>query len=221
MVALPARVREVAERFVAKLKAAPRETRFDRISASEMLASADVFLHGLDDANLDIAESYIALPLSYAGCELKRERPEAPPVDVRMWHIDVEDHRMLKIIVYLSDVDEDCGPFTYLDLTVTDRVKRELRYLSGFVDDVTMAKIVPQSSWRTTLGPQLTSSWVDTCNVFHKAAQPRKHDRYSMTFSYTSSTPLQLFPEFRHTREQSRVLSHRLSARQRRVLQID
>jgi hypothetical protein len=222
VIPLPDNVSSVAEAFVERLRAAPREPKYDRITPLEILSPPDVFLYGLDEALLDIAENFIGLPVSFAGCELKRERPEAPPVDVRMWHLDVEDHRMLKIIVYLSDVDEDCGPFTYLDVADTNHVKRELRYLSGFVDDSTMASIVPRARWRTALGPRLTASWVDTCNVFHKAAQPRVHDRYSMTFSYTSNEPLQLFPEFRQTREQQwRVLRGRLTPRQWDVLQID
>jgi hypothetical protein len=220
-VVLPHQVLRVAEHFVDGLRAGPRETGFDRVSPTDLLAAPDVFLYGLDEANLDMAESFIGLPVVYAGCELKRERPEAPPVDVRMWHIDVEDRRMLKIIVYLSDVDEDCGPFTYLDVKGTGRAKEHLRYLSGFVEDGAMGRIVPRTSWRTVVGPRLTATYVDTCNLFHKAAQPRKHDRYSVTFSYTSTTPLQLFPEFRQTREQSRTLRHRLTTLQRQALQID
>ena len=57
------------------------------------------------------------------GVSVKREIAnglmEGP---ARVFHRDPEDERVLKIIVYLSDVDEGAGPFQCLDAVGSDQL---------------------------------------------------------------------------------------------------
>src|SRR4029079_19170529 len=109
---------------------------------------------------------------------------------------DIEDRRMLKIIVYLSDVHEGCGPFEYVNQGWTTHAARVLNYASGFVSDSAMARVVPSEEWIQVTGPRLSAIFVDTSRGLHRAKPPTLADRYSMTFTYSSTRPYQTFPEY-------------------------
>lgn len=218
---LPDDVVAVAGRFVARLREDTSPKPCVRISPEELASDSALFKWGLADENLDLAECYIGLPVHYLGVEVKRERPDGVATDVRQWHIDVEDRRMMKIIVYLSDVDEGCGPFEYLDRARTKRAVQSLNYWSGFVPDATMDGAVSEREWLRATGPRLSGVFVDTCRLFHRAKPPTTTDRYSMTFSYSSTTPYQVFPEFMQTRKTLLRLRSELTPRQRRASMMD
>ena len=214
---ISADVLAVANDFVERLKNEKSDKSCVRISPAELAADPALFKWGMTDENLDLAESYIGLPVHFLGVEVKRERPDGRALDVRQWHIDVEDRRMMKIITYLSDVDETCGPFNYLDRPRTKRAIAGMGYSSGFVPDAKMGPAVPEGEWLQALGPRLTTVFVDTCRLFHRAKPPTKTDRYSMTFSYSSTTPYQVFPEFMQNRKTMMTLREQLTPRQRRA----
>lgn len=171
---LPDEVIEAGCRFVTALKdsAAP-----DRVSPDEIAADRALFRWGLAHENLDLAEHYIGRQVRYLGVEVKRERVDGPATEARQWHMDVEDRRVLKVIVYLSDVDDGCGPFEYIDKNLSERAARRLRYRSGLVADTVMENVLPKEMWRRVIGPTLTAVYVDSANVFHRASPPTTTDR--------------------------------------------
>ena len=160
----------------------------------QVLEASAVWQWGLSDRLLDVAETYLGLPARYYGADLRRETATGQAVGVRQWHRDVEDRRMLKILVWLNDVDAEGGPFQFVDRTHTGRLTDELRYVSGFVEDGRFAAHVPRDQWRSATGPTWTAVVADTRSVFHRATPPVARDRYSVTFSYTSRAPLTTLP---------------------------
>jgi hypothetical protein len=174
-----------------------------------------LYTWGLAQDNLDLAECYLGLPVRYLGVSIKREKADARALDVRQWHLDVEDRRMLKMIVYLDEVGLDDGPFEYLDRAHTLEASKRLRYRSGFVSDAEFAAVAPRSAWRAMLGPSLTVALVDTCRLFHRARPPRRRDRYSMSFAYCTERAHQLFPEFLPPKSLVHPMTQGLNARQR------
>jgi hypothetical protein len=215
---IPEDVLDVAERFVSRLRRDTSTGHCVRASQEELAGDLTLFKWGLSSANLDLAESYIGLPVAYLGLEVKRERPDGIARDVRQWHLDIEDRRMLKIIVYLSDVDDGAGPFEYIDRSLTQKAVRALDYWSGYVPDEAMCTAVDPSAWRMATGPRLTGVFVDTCRLFHRVKPPTRTDRYSMTFSYASSKPHQVFPELMQSRRTLLQLCAELTPRQRAAL---
>ncbi len=218
---IPKEVLDIADDFVARLGKDTSDKSCVRISPQELASDPALYKWGMCDENLDLAECYIGLPVNFLGVEVKRERPDGRALDVRQWHIDVEDRRMMKIITYLSDVDPTCGPFNYLDRPLTRRAVSNLGYWSGFVPDAQMSPAVPSSEWLQALGPRLSTVFVDTCRLFHRAMPPSQVDRYSMTFSFASTTPHQVFPEFMANRETMRQIRDQLTPRQRRAALMD
>lgn len=181
-----------------------------------------LFTWGLSEQNLDIAESYIGLPVRYLGMEARAEH--AVPVSefhsARNWHIDIEDRRMLKIIMYLSDVDEQGGPFEYIPAAVSDIARTTIQWRPGFtfLRDREFAEIVPQSAWNRVTGPASTAIYVDTSRLIHRIREPQAHSRYSVTYVYASNRPFHTLSRFMPPPHILRSVTSSLTARQRRAL---
>ncbi|MEL7035748.1 MAG: hypothetical protein AAFO04_09060 [Cyanobacteria bacterium J06592_8] len=173
-----------------------------------------IFLWGLEEQLLNIIENYIGLPIRYQGAEFRRGIANGKVVDVRRWHIDTEDHRMFKIILYLNDVNSDGGPFECLPKPLSTQAINSLKYYSGFVLDSTMETAVPKSEWKTCTGKLGTAVFADTCNIFHRAKAPTARERYSVTFSYTSIQPIEYRSKLKFTPEQWQLISNQLTRRQ-------
>ena len=215
---IPPAVLQVADRMVGQLRNSTTPKNCVEISLEDLAANPALYKWGLTDENLDLAEYHIGLPTQYMGVGVKRERADGVAADFRQWHIDIEDRRMLKIIVYLDDVDEGCGPFEYVNPQWTDHAVRTLPYISGFVPDSAMARVVPTQEWIRATGPRLSAIFVDTSRVFHRAKPPTTTDRYSMTFSYSSMSPFQTFPEYRQSRAALKEACAELTPRQQRAM---
>lgn len=202
--------------LVNELKALPAAgNNAPRLPISRLLEIPEIYLWGLDERLLDLVECYIGLPVHYHGADLRREIADGVTNDVRQWHIDAEDHRMFKIIAYLNDVTEVGGPFEYMTRQTSERAARALRYVSGFVPDAAMEKVMPRDNWRAATGPSFTGNVADTCAVFHRARPPTKVDRYSITFSWTSRRPMKTYASMPMVQETYDSLTRGLSPRQR------
>ena len=152
----------------------------------------EILLWGLDNRLLDIIENYIGLPIFYLGAEVKRELPNGKCVGVRKWHLDTEDYRMVKIIIYLNDVDEQGGPFQYIPRNKSDITVKDLGYKFGLISEELMNKYIPRQDWISCVGEQYIATIVDTACVFHRAKPPINKERHSITFHYTSQYPIHL-----------------------------
>lgn len=177
---------------------------------------------GLDETNLDIAERHIRLPVRYVGLEVKVERPRPAQFrrQARQWHLDAEDRRMLKIIVYLNDVHAGNGPFEYLPAPASEMARRRLRCRPGitFLPDSAIANVVPASDWLQVTGAAGTAVYADTGRLLHRLKGPTAGDRYSATFVYTSDRPYTLFSRFMPPRTLVDAVAETLTPRQRRAL---
>jgi len=122
----------------------------------------------------------------------------------QLWHFDREDRLILKVFVYLRDVDGGSGPFTYAPRT---HKKGALRSLSpDYFDengvrrttDDQMAAALSRENWRVCTGKKGTVIFADT-RGFHKGGEARTSDRLMFTCMYTSpaseSKNLLRFPE--------------------------
>ena len=157
------------------------------LSAAEMLAHPDIFVWGLQQRWLDLAENYLRQPVAYLGCVVRHDAANQSQVGIRLWHRDGEDYKIVKVLIYLNDVDDAGGPFEYIPRQHTPSY-RAFRHLKGVIKDPDMDKVVPRQQWRTCKGPRGTALLMDAANVFHHASVPRC-DRASITFAYATATP--------------------------------
>lgn len=217
---VPSHILELASHFAQRLRASESSESCIFSPLEELMEAPAMCAWGLSDSLLDLAEWYIGLPVQYLGVAIKRERADGICSDVRQWHRDVEDRRMLKIIVYLNEVDTDTGPFEYLERLDTDLATNALGYWSGFVSDERLAEVVDPARWRTATGPVGTTILVDTCRLFHRIRPPQRADRYSMTFSYSSMLAYQKYPDAEEAQRALLRIRDQLSPRQLRAAAI-
>ena len=155
------------------------------INSRKLMAHPDLFMWGLQSRWLDIVENYLRQPVAYLGCALRREVPNQKQVGVRLWHKDGEDYKVIKVIVYLNNVNEGDGPFEYIPKKQTPSYAQ---FHHNNIRDQDMEQVVPKEAWQQCLGPRGTVVIADTVSVFHHASIPKK-DRYSLTLAYTSTAP--------------------------------
>ena len=216
--ALPAAAQPSADAFVDLLRRTHTDDPCVKATPRELGADPTLFLAGLAPDLLDLAEAHLGLPPRYLGLEVKRELVDAPSLgrhgDVRRWHLDHEDRRMFKVIVYLGDVDDGCGPFGYVARSNTPRVRRLNRRHHDSVSDDGMATVVPREDWKRVTGPRMTAIYADTGDVYHRVFAATTSERFSVTFAYSSRTPYYTYSRLMLPRRTLRRLRAQLSPRQ-------
>lgn len=108
----------------------------------------------------------------------------------QLWHRDRDDYLTCKVFLYLNDVDEGGGPFTYAkgthpkganhaepSFTLEGTVKRS--------DDNQMAAAAPRETWVKATGRSGTIIFADT-RGYHKGGEARTSDRIMYTCMYLS-----------------------------------
>lgn len=147
----------------------------------------------LDIKLLEIVASYLGMwpALQSIGGWLNFPTDE-PATSSQLWHHDPEDLKIIKTFIYLEDVGEDTGPFTYVPGThpFGANVARAARYENDRrVQDEQISALFPPSTWRVCTGPAGTMIVADTVG-FHRGGKPTSGTRLLVTFTYTSGTPL-------------------------------
>ena len=117
----------------------------------------------------------------------------------QLWHRDRDDlHYILKVFVYLSDVDEGAGPFVYAAGTHSKKkLRREPACFleDGSVmrsDDTQMAEVIPPERWIRCVGAKGTIIFADT-RGYHKGGLARERDRIMYTCMFASPLAPELF----------------------------
>ncbi len=145
---------------------------------------------------MNIIESYIGLPITFHGVHLRKDFTSKNQFGTLLWHSDAEDRRIIKIFVYLHDVEEKHGPFQYIPRYLTSlfswqyyRLYYKLWQSSYMgIDDQDVEKVIPKSAWKTCPGSAGTVVLVDTKNVLHHGTV-RQQDRSTLFFCYTANPP--------------------------------
>ncbi|MBD2774134.1 2OG-Fe(II) oxygenase [Iningainema tapete] len=183
---------QAAKSLMVKL---PRSITGDRnefivhATPEQMMEYPEIFIWGLEQRLLNIVENYLSLPVAYHGAYFRRDIANEVKQKSRLWHIDKEDRKLLKIIIYLNDVNKDGGPFQYLPQSLTSKVARALKYNYTYIDDRQMSKVTSPSDWLSCTGSAGTVIFAGTGSIFHRGKIPVTKDRYTIFFDYTSRQP--------------------------------
>jgi hypothetical protein len=213
----------VAANLAAKLKFQFPEDGLNNqaidLTKSHLIQYPEIFLWGLEERLLNIVENYISLPVIYQGLSLRRDIANGEFVGVRKWHLDWEDRRVIKIIVYLNDVDFNGGPYEYIPKKFTAMAMTNLQYQDlGFFSDVQMKTAIAKSDWQTCIGKAGTIIISDTRSIFHRAKPPITNDRFSLTFCYTSYQPQIIWQDKPFTQDQRKLILSQINQRQKNCL---
>lgn len=125
---------------------------------------------------------YVALTYSTAS--------DKPLASSQLWHRDYDDTRVLKIFVYLTDVDnEDDGPFTFFTAPHSDKVGFSLK---SHRPDTVLPIEVGEST--KMLGKKLTTFAVETSRCLHMGSRVA-HGHHRLMYTATFFAHPRIFPE--------------------------
>ena len=188
-------------------------------SPEDLREFSEMLLWALEPKLLDIVESYIGLPILYQGFAMRKSIADGQYSGVRRWHIDWEDRRIIKIIIYLNDVFPGGGAYNYISRDITSEAIKRLNYYNlGYVSDEEMALAVPRDDWTTCLASKGSVIISDTSSVFHRAQPPTHYERYSITFCYTSAMPQVVWNGRKISQDQWEIINRNTNQRQKDCL---
>ena len=158
---------------------------------ARIAASPEPLLWGLNERFLDIVEAYIGLPVAYRGLTARRDIANGKQTATRLWHRDGEDARILKLIVYLNDVEcADDGAFEYIPKSALSSTAGLSVFDGNRISDADIDHVVRKDQQKLCLGRAGTVIMTDTCTVFHKGAVGKRRDRYTLFYPFNSFAPL-------------------------------
>lgn len=189
---------------------------------------SDIFLWGLQERLLDLAENYIGLPVAFLGVDLKKDiaYEAGRGIGSKRWHRDGEDCREFKIMVYLNDVFEDTISFDYIPRYLTPSLGKIIynsifhfkTFYKSIYTDEQMKQLVPSSEWKSCHGPAGTVIFAGTDGIFHRGQLPKGavKDRLSLQYTYTSRQPENpIFCKRHFSKQGLLLLENKLSRRQK------
>jgi Phytanoyl-CoA dioxygenase (PhyH) len=176
-------LRQIAERRE-QVRAAKSKEFLERLMPETVAFESAYVRLALEPKPIALANAYIGMRSYLRGLELWRNLPtDQPPKLSQLWHRDWDDRINLKYFVYLSDVTEHHGPFTFAPGT-HPRGPRALDVRDRLTDDE-MAERIPRDEWVVCTGEPGTVVIADTCG-YHKGGKPERDDRLLWTAQYTS-----------------------------------
>jgi hypothetical protein len=165
---------------------------FEYLGHSPVLDPREVYARfALHENVLQIANAYLGMHTRLRYYNIWHTfATQAEARESQLWHRDREDRYILKAFVYLCDVGEGAGPFTYAAGShAKGSVKTEPEsFLEGGVKrstDPQMAKVVSPERWIKGVGPKGTIIFADT-RGYHKGGLAREQDRIMYTCMFTS-----------------------------------
>lgn len=156
----------------------------------------EFYAWGTEKRLLSIIENYIGLPVAFHGVHLRKDFPSKHQFGTLLWHSDAEDRRIIKIFIYLNDVEQKTGPFEYIPRSLTSLFSWNYFQLyyklwkSGYmgIDDEEVKPVIPKSAWKSCPGPAGTVIIVDTKNALHHGTV-RTEYRSTLFLCYTANPP--------------------------------
>jgi hypothetical protein len=160
-------------------------------SFQELIQHPVLFQWGLQDRLLNIVENYLGLPVAYDTftCTLTIKR--AGEAGTRLWHIDHEDRRMIKLIIYLTDVDENSGPFQCIQPELSHHLLKSVPSKFDFLTEQELEQYLPPAEdyLISCTGKAGTVIFVDTARSYHRGKSPSEIDRQAIFFGFISRRP--------------------------------
>lgn len=147
----------------------------------------------LDEQILSIVNFYqrFATRLNYFTLEKTLPVGDSEPVQSQRWHRDPEEKRTCKIFIYLNDVDEESGPFTYvkgsapLSGSAYASLFPQKLPLGSYPDPQQLEKAVKKEDIITATGKAGTLIFCDTAGL-HRGGHAKSKPRLMFTAFYPS-----------------------------------
>ena len=161
-------------------------------TSAQLIRHMELFHWGLEERLLKIIERYLGLPVAYDGLLFFLSIADGKEKGARAWHRDREDRRIIKVCVYLNDVNDRGGPFQILQPEINSLLCNSVKdqYKAILHEDV--QKFDPAAvadGVISCIGSAGTVIFVDTARNYHRGKPPTETSRSAIFFSYFSRRP--------------------------------
>jgi hypothetical protein len=113
----------------------------------------------------------------------------------QLFHSDFDDSKLMKIFIYLNDVDKESGPLEIVSKSITKEIISKSKYRWGQVKrnykshDDNLLNLFPNDNIVTPLvGDEGTISIVDTVNCLHRGSRNPTKERLVLYATYSTRT---------------------------------
>jgi len=160
-------------------------------TAEQLIAHPEIVHWGLSERILKIVECYLGLPVGYGALSFYYSVADGRDVGSRIWHRDKEDWRMVKVAVYLNDVDESGGPYQCVKPDINKWLIETLPKYKGLTNSELEESLHKDSfDWLIScIGKAGTVIFTDTARCYHRGKPPSQTDRSAIFFHYFSYRP--------------------------------
>jgi hypothetical protein len=103
------------------------------------------------------------------------------------YHFDTEDDRQLKLFIYITDVEADCGPITLVPAARSAEVSRMTGYVGGRrrrLKDAAVAEAGAERDAVRILGPAGTAVFMDTSRCLHYGSRGNRRERLVLLIQF-------------------------------------
>lgn len=147
----------------------------------------------LNSRVLDIVNTYLSLWSRFYYLTLNVTHPVSEGAGARTsqrWHRDPEDKRQCKMFLYLSDVDEHAGPFTYMRRSTWGKTWGnhfcQKPPKGCYPEDGAVEKIIPEKEKIICTGKAGTIIFCDTTGI-HRGGYATRNRRIMFTAGYMTN----------------------------------
>lgn len=153
----------------------------------------------LDSNVLSVVNAYMQMWTTLRYYDLSKTVPVTPGDQAQYsqnWHRDPEEKRLMKMFIYLTDVDEESGPFIYIPESVhglrLGGLFPQRSPAGSYPLDEEVDRAIPVKDRRTMIGKAGTIMFCDTSGL-HKGGYARLRPRIMFTASFTAPSSCQEF----------------------------
>ena len=158
--------------------------------SADLFKDRHVYQWGLNDVLLRITEAYLRQPVAYDGAIAMLTPADGREAGTRLWHLDREDRRVVKVALYLNDVDADGGPFQLIT-TPPSTPNNRFGYsilTTNALEQQSGAAIATETVVTCT-GKAGSLVFADAARFYHRGKPPIGQTRSAIFFSYFTRKP--------------------------------
>jgi hypothetical protein len=182
---------ETATRLMSHVDLMNKPNNFFKIQIENELMNdyPEIIKWGLDEKLIDLITKYIGTDIKYRGVAFRRDFPGGREDETRLWHYDDEDLSIIKVIVYLNDVDSKSGPFEYIKKSLSTckifKNKKNLRFT-----DQDIVKFSQSCNVVSCTGNAGTVIIGDTAKILHRGLIGKSTPRNALFYAYNRVNPI-------------------------------
>ena len=112
--------------------------------------------------------------------------PNNSQVGSQLYHLDFADEKQVKLFIYVDEVTQDNGPFTFTPISVTNELIKAYGYDRGRLTIEEVEKAVGAKKEIQVTGPAGTALLCDTSRCLHYGSNRNKTTRIVLLIQYVA-----------------------------------